>query len=157
MRLTIRTNIAMRTLMTCAVNPDCTLRKAEVAEACGVSEAHLGLVIHQLSKTGFLETLRGRNGGIRLKVPPSAISVGRVFRVFEANTPFAECFSAIDNHCPLACSCKLRPALDAALDAFYASLDGVTLADLTTDNPGLKKLLSCGPIAQALEKSPVTS
>mgnify|MGYP003642918216 CR=1 FL=1 len=142
MRLTIRTNIAMRALMTCAVNPDRVLRKSEIAAACGASEAHLGVVINQLAQTGFIETLRGRGGGIRLKFAPEAISVGRVFRIFEANTPFAECFSAHDNHCPIASACRLRSSLDVALDAFYAALDPISLADLTCGNTGLERLLS---------------
>ena len=65
MRLTVRTNIAMRALMTCAVNPDRIVRKAEIAGVAGASEAHLGVVINQLAQTGFIETIRGRHGGIR--------------------------------------------------------------------------------------------
>ncbi len=158
MRLTIRTNIAMRSLMTCAMNPSKILRKSEIAAACGVSEAHLGLVIHQLAQTGFLETLRGRNGGIRLRVAPAEISVGRVFRIFEANTPFAECFSAHDNKCPLSSTCRLKGVLDTALEAFYAALDPVSLEDLTCENEGLGRILSMSrPTCQPLETSPLTS
>jgi len=145
MRLTVRTNIAMRALMTCAVNPGRIVRKAEIAGVAGASEAHLGIVINQLSQTGFIETIRGRNGGIRLRFPPESISVGRVFRIFEAQTPFTECFSARDNHCPIASACKLRSSLDRALEAFYTTLDDVTLADLTCDNVGLERLLALEP------------
>jgi len=145
MRLTVRTNIAMRALMTCAVNPGKIVRKAEIATATGASEAHLGVVINHLAQTGFIETIRGRHGGIRLRLAPEEINVGRVFRTFEANTPFAECFSARDNHCPIALVCKLRSALNTALEAFYASLDEVTLADLTCGNTGLERLLTLEP------------
>lgn len=145
MRLTVRTNIAMRALMTCAVNPGRIVRKAEIAGVAGASEAHLGVVINQLAQTGFIETLRGRHGGIRLRFPPDSISVGRVFRIFEAQTPFTECFSARDNHCPIASACKLRNTLSTALEAFYATLDDVTLADLTCDNAGLERLLALEP------------
>lgn len=145
MRLTVRTNLAMRALMTCAVNPDRVVRKAEIAAVAGASEAHLGVVINQLAQTGFIETLRGRHGGIRLRCPPEAISVGRVFRTFEAQTPFTECFSARDNHCPITSACKLRRALLVALEAFYATLDDVTLADLACGNAGLERLLSLEP------------
>ena len=65
-----------------------------------------------------------------------------MFRIFEAQTPFTECFSARDNHCPIASVCKLRTSLDAALEAFYATLDDVTLADLTCGNAGLERLLA---------------
>ncbi len=141
MRLTVRTNLAMRALMFCAINTDRTVRKAEIAEACNSSENHLGVVINMLGQTGFIETARGRNGGIRLKVAPNALSVGQVFRVFEANVPFAECFAGSDNHCPLTASCRLRGELSVALEAFYGALDKVTLADLVDDNSGLRTLL----------------
>jgi Rrf2 family nitric oxide-sensitive transcriptional repressor len=145
MRLTVRTNLAMRALMFCAINSDRIVRKAEIAEACNSSENHLGVVINMLGQTGFIETARGRNGGIRLKVAPEALSVGQVFRVFEANVPFAECFAGSDNHCPLTASCRLRGQLSVALEAFYAALDKVTLADLIKDNSGLRTLLEIKP------------
>ncbi|RYH12098.1 Rrf2 family transcriptional regulator [Tropicimonas sp. IMCC6043] len=145
MRLTVRTNLAMRALMFCAINSDRIVRKAEIAEACNSSENHLGVVINMLGQTGFIETARGRNGGIRLKVAPEALSVGQVFRVFEANVPFAECFAGSDNHCPLTASCRLRGQLSVALEAFYAALDKVTLADLIQDNSGLRTLLEIKP------------
>ena len=146
MRLTVRTNLAMRALMFCAINADRTVRKAEIAEACNSSENHLGVVINMLGQTGFIETTRGRNGGIRLKVAPESLSVGQVFRVFEANVPFAECFAGSDNHCPLTASCRLRAKLSLALEAFYATLDDVTLADLVEDNAGLTTLLQLEPV-----------
>lgn len=145
MRLTVRTNLAMRALMFCAVNANRTVRKAEIAESCNSSENHLGVVINLLGQTGFIETARGRNGGIRLKVAPEAISVGQVFRVFEANVPFAECFSGVDNRCPLTATCRLRGQLSVALEAFYSALDKVTLADLVSGNSGLHMLLELEP------------
>ncbi len=145
MRLTVRTNLAMRALMFCAVNSGRTVRKSEIAESCNSSENHLGVVINMLAQTGFIDTTRGRNGGVRLKVAPEALSVGKVFRVFEANVPFAECFAGAENHCPLTASCRLRGHLSAALEAFYAHLDTVTLADLVHDNTGLKSLLELEP------------
>ena len=63
MRLTTRTNLAMRTLMFCAVNPDRIVRKHEVAEPCGASENHLAQVIHLLARKGYIRTQRGRSGG----------------------------------------------------------------------------------------------
>lgn len=141
MRLTVRTNLAMRALMFCAVNAGRTVRKSDIAEACNASENHLGHVIHMLSQTGFIETTRGRHGGIRLATPPEAISVGKVFRIFEANVPFAECFAGADNHCPISSFCRMRDSLSVALEAFYETLDGITLKDLVKDNTGLQSIL----------------
>jgi Rrf2 family nitric oxide-sensitive transcriptional repressor len=142
MRLTIRTNLAMRTLMYCAVHRGRTVRKHEIAAACNASENHLGVVVNLLAQAGFVDTARGRNGGIRLARAAGEITVGAVFRVFEAGVPFAECFDGAANRCPLSCACRLRGALDAALAAFYAELDRVTLEDLVADNHGLARLLA---------------
>lgn len=148
MRLTVRTNLAMRVLMYCAVHPNTKVQKRQIAECCNASEAHLGMVINQLSQTGFLETMRGRGGGIKLACPPEGISVGRVFRVFEADTPFAECFAGRDNHCPITPACRLRGALTRALDAFYSELDQITVADLVVGNTGLEQILHYMPACQ---------
>lgn len=142
MRLTIRTNLALRTLMMCAVNAGRTVRKHEIAEACNASENHLAQVINTLAQLRFVQTVRGRHGGLRLGVQMERISVGAVFRAFEAGVPFAECFDPAANTCPLTSACSLRNALAAALEAFYGSLDRVSLADLVQDNAGLNRLLA---------------
>ncbi len=142
MRLTMRTNLAMRSLMFCAVNPGRIVRKSEIAEYCHASENHLGLVIHKLSQSGFLHTVRGRNGGVRLSRPAEDICIGDVCREFEASVPFTECFEGGENDCPIVACCKLRGVLKTALDAFYAELDKVQLSDLTAGNAGLSRLLA---------------
>ncbi|MEM1361512.1 MAG: Rrf2 family transcriptional regulator [Pseudomonadota bacterium] len=142
MRLTLRTNLAMRTLMVCAVNPDRVVRKSDIAQSCNASENHLGLVIHQLAQKGFIVTLRGRTGGIRLARAPEQISVGKVVRDLEACLPFTECFDEAQNNCPLTQDCVLRGLFGGALEAFYAELDPVSLADLVRDNTGLRDVLA---------------
>lgn len=140
MRLTIRTNLAMRTLMFCAANPGRIVRKHEIATVCGASENHLAQVIHLLARKGYLHTIRGRSGGLRLARAPDQIGVGQVFRAFEASLPFTEC-SLEAGHCPLAGACRLKCVLVAALEAFYTRLDAVSLADLVQGNVELQALL----------------
>ena len=142
MRLTTKTNLAARVLMACAVNEGKTLRTAEIARACNASLNHLLQVVNALQATGFVETIRGRSGGLRLTRPPARISIGEVFRVFEAGVPFAECFAPETNTCPLSATCRLRGYVARALEAFYHELDMVTLADLTKGNCGLAALLA---------------
>ena len=101
MRLTTRTNLAMRTLMFCAVNQGRIVRRQEVAAVCNASENHLAQVIHLLAQKKFLRTIRGRAGGLMLGRAPANITVGEVFRAFEAPLPFAECFAGDANQCPL--------------------------------------------------------
>lgn len=141
MRLTLRTNLAMRTLMFCAVNHDRTVRKSEVARACNASENHLAHVIVVLAQMGVLRTTRGRHGGLQLGPAPQDIDVGHVIRSLEGGVPFAECFDGAENHCPIKAHCRLRVALQRALDSFYAALEGITLQDLVRDNCGLQAVL----------------
>lgn len=145
MRLTTRTSLALRTLMFCAVNNDRIVRKHEVAERCNVSENHLAQVINGLAHSGFLTTLRGRKGGLRLARPMDRISVGEVARAFEGQVPVAECFAANRNTCPLEPACRLRHALADAVEAFYTSLDRLTIADLVRGNEGLVTILELPP------------
>ncbi|MGR3623459.1 RrF2 family transcriptional regulator [Pseudophaeobacter sp.] len=147
MRITKRTNIAVRLLMYCAANADRLVTKAEIAECCNISENHLAQVINQLSQLGYLHTQRGRNGGMSLGRAPTDIQIGDVFRHVEGALPMVECFADADNTCPLSDACRLKEALSKAAQAFYASLDDITLESLVCDNFDLMRILqpvACG-------------
>ncbi|WP_022702657.1 RrF2 family transcriptional regulator [Pseudorhodobacter ferrugineus] len=145
MRLTTRTNLATRVLVFCAVNQGVTVRTADIAKRCNASVNHLLQVVNLLQNNGFIDTLRGRAGGLRLTRPMEDISVGAVFRVFEGGMPFAECFDEGTNTCPLTATCRLKGYLTRAVEAFYHELDQVTLADLVQGNCGLSALLDMSP------------
>ncbi|MCA0930001.1 RrF2 family transcriptional regulator [Ruegeria profundi] len=145
MRITKRTNIAVRLLMYCAAHPDRLVTKAEIADVCNISENHLAQVINQLSQLNYLSTQRGRNGGMSLARPADQIRIGSVFRHVEGNLPIAECFADADNTCPLTDACRLRVALRDAAEVFYASLDEITLDALVCDNDRLLQILQ--PVA----------
>ena len=145
MRVTKRTNIAMRVLMFCAGNPGRLVTKHEIAERCNASENHLAQVINQLAQLGFLHTQRGRNGGLELGRPADQIVIGDVFRALEQPVPLAECFADVDNTCPLTEACRLRTALSDAANAFYATLDPITLDALVCDNPALMSIIGPEP------------
>jgi len=144
MRITKRTNIAIRLLMFCAVNPDRLVTKTEIAERCNISESHLAQIVNRLGQLGFLRTQRGRTGGVTLGRAMADISVGEVFRKLEENVPVAECFADVDNTCPLTDACRLRHALTEAVEAFYARLDEVTLDELVCGNDALFTIF-CAP------------
>ena len=144
MRLTLRTNLAMRTLMHCAVTYPNSLRTADVARACNASFHHVAQVVNQLESVGYLITSRGRGGGIVLAREADEISIGTVFRLFEAELPFAECMDAERNTCPLCSACRLKGILCDALTAFYATLDKYTVQDLITGNTALEGIFQNG-------------
>lgn len=155
MRLTTKTNLAARVLMACALNQGKTLRTAEIAQVSNASLNHLLQVVNGLHAHGFVETLRGRHGGLRLARVPEQISMGAVFRVFEAGHPFAECFDPENNTCPLSTECRLRGYIARAVEAFYHELDMVTLDDLTRGNCGLEALLNVPDMLAEACKQPL--
>ncbi len=136
MRLTTLTDYALRLLMYVAQQPDRLCTIAEVAQAYGISESHLMKVTHQMGLQGWIETVRGKGGGMRLAHPPENINLGDVVRSIEPDFDLVECFST-GNQCTLSGSCRLSGVLGGALQGFIAHLDGYTLADLLpgTDLP----------------------
>lgn len=118
------------------------MTKSEIADVCQASENHLAQVINQLAQMGVINTQRGRNGGLELARIPAEIDIGAIFRVMEAPASVTECFADVDNSCPLVSACRLRDALQDAVEAFYMRLDQVTLDALVCDNPELTKILT---------------
>src|SRR5262245_38356823 len=108
--------------MRLALQPERLTTIAEIAKDYGISENHLMKVVHQLGVAGFIETVRGNNGGLRLARPPGAINVGHVVRRMEHDIDLVPCFEAA-NACVLTPACELRDVLADARDAFLAVLD----------------------------------
>lgn len=142
MRLTRHTDNALRALIYLGVHrADGPARITDIARRMGMSEDHLAKVIARLAQLGYVETLRGRDGGVKLAQEPERIVVGEVVRATEDNLNLVECFDPETNHCPIAPACALAPALDQALQAFMGVLDRYTLADLVAKPRALSRLI----------------
>lgn len=142
MRLTKYSDGALRALIYLGLHAEAPpARITDIAHRMGISEDHLAKVIARLAQLGFVETLRGRDGGVRLARPASEIVVGEVVRATEDNLNLVECFDAETNRCPIAPACHLAGVLDEALGAFLAVLDRYTLADLVARPRTLTRLL----------------
>ncbi|PLW77025.1 Rrf2 family transcriptional regulator [Cohaesibacter celericrescens] len=152
MRLTQHSNYAMRLLMYCALKPDKPVRLAEIADSYDISCHHLNKIAQRLTHVGAIQTIRGRNGGIRLAKLPSEINVGTILRQTEENLIIVECFSEETNTCPLISKCKFRSLLQEALAAFLKVLDAHTLADLVDHPECLKPLLGLNDQLTVLTK-----
>jgi Rrf2 family iron-responsive transcriptional regulator len=149
MRLTRQTNYAMRILMYCAANNDRLSRIPEIASAYSVSELFLFKILQPLVENGLVQTVRGRNGGVRLGRPAEQISLFDVVRVTEESFAMAECFES-DSDCPLVDSCALNSALREALNAFFEVLGRHTIADLVAERPNMRGLLGIDSLARQL-------
>lgn len=142
MQLTRHSDYALRLLMRLALEPDGLVTIQEVSAAYGISRNHLMKIALGLGRHGFIETLRGRGGGLRLARPPAEIGVGAVLRTTEDSFALVECFDGAHNRCVITGACRLRGALREALQAFLAVLDGYTLADLVAQPDVLRRHLN---------------
>lgn len=136
MRLTRYTDYAMRVLLYLGARPDRLCSIAEIAGAYRISQNHLMKVVNDLGRAGYVASVRGRAGGVRLARDPSGINVGEVVRHTEDGFDLVDCGS-----CVIAPACGLTSALREALAAFLAVLDGYTLADLLSKRADMARLL----------------
>lgn len=141
MRLTQYSNYALRTLMFANLHSDRLCQCQEVANAFNISKAHLVKCVHQLGQWGFIQSVRGRNGGFRLARPAEDITVGAVIRKTEDTLELVECFNSETNTCPLITQCKLNLVLMRAMKRFMEEMDQVTIADITANQRSLLNLL----------------
>jgi Rrf2 family nitric oxide-sensitive transcriptional repressor len=130
MKLTTYTDYALRTLIHLAANRDQLVTIQDIAEVHGIAKNHLTKVVHQLGLLGVVETVRGRNGGIKLGKAPAQINIGAVVRSTEPDFFMAECFNKKRNDCLYSSSCMLKQVLGSATAAYLQVLDGVTLENI---------------------------
>lgn len=134
MRLSVHTDYALRTLMFLAAKGG-QHSIADIARAYGISKNHLMKVAQRLTAEGFVESVRGRSGGLKLARPAHALNVGTIVRIMEDTGTFVECFDPATNACVVTPACGLRHSLAGALEAFIRHLDQFSVADLV---PNLK-------------------
>jgi Rrf2 family nitric oxide-sensitive transcriptional repressor len=140
MRLTLNTDFSLRVLIHVGLCGDKLTRINDIAQSFGISKAHLMKVVNDLSQKGYLDTVRGRNGGSRLMREPRDINIGQVVRDTEDRLAVIGCLER-SGYCPIQRICVLRGALRNATEAFLAVLDAYTLADLIKPQKALSSLL----------------
>ncbi|QSP94908.1 Rrf2 family transcriptional regulator [Marinobacter salinisoli] len=142
MHITRYTDYSLRVLIYLAVQNKRLTTIQEIADQYDISRNHLMKVVHQLNKRGYIETVRGKKGGMRLDREPTDINVGILVRETEQDLKMVECFSPKTN-CRIAPVCGLKSMFGEALQAFLAVLDNYTLADVIQDQhrPQLLRLL----------------
>ncbi len=136
MQLTRFTDYSLRVLIYASANPERLCTVAEIAERYHVSENHLMKVVTRLAGAGYIESVRGKGGGIRLARAPALINLGAVVRDMEERFDIVECFNADKRGCPLLPACTLKSILHDARRNFLATLDRHTIADVAVNGFG---------------------
>ncbi|HKX22946.1 MAG TPA: Rrf2 family transcriptional regulator [Rhizorhapis sp.] len=142
MRLTLFTDYSIRVLLYLGARPDRLCSIGEVARGYGVSQNHMMKVVNELVRSGYVESVRGRFGGIRLARAPEEINIGTVIRHTEDGFDLLDC-----GNCVIAPACGLTGVLKEAVGAFLSVLDAYSLADLLKRRADIAQLL--GPVAPA--------
>ena len=141
MQLTQYTDFAMRTLIALGLNPGEKLTVNEISKSYGISRNHLVKVVARLADLGYIETLRGKGGGMRLAMAPAAIRIGQLVRAMEAELGVVECLQADGGGCVIAPTCRLKSLLRTATEQFIRSLDEHTMEDVLRQRAPLSRLL----------------
>lgn len=152
MQLTKHTDYSLRVLIYLALDPSGLGTITDIADRYGISKNHLVKIVHKLAKLGYVESVQGRGGGVRLGMPADEISVGDIVRAMENSLKVIDC---VANNCPLLPACRLRFALDRATVAFLDVLDEYTIADAARNRHQLLRLIGGRPVedSQALAAS----
>jgi len=151
MQLTRFTDYALRILIYLGKNSDRLVTIREIAEVHKLFENHLVKIVHKLAKLGYIETVRGKGGGMRLARRPDLISLGEVVRDTEGNMDIAECFGVGAVSCTLLPSCTLKSVLIAAKKNFLGTLDLYALSDLIGTQPGTATLAETSKLTSAIK------
>ncbi len=147
MQLTLYTDYSLRVLIYLGLYPERLVTINEIAESYNISRNHLVKVVHHLGQVGFIQTVRGKGGGMRLAHPPEEINIGAVVRSTESNFDLVECFDMEKNTCPIEPACAIKGILAQANARFMDVLDSYSLAPVLGAAPRLKVLLK--PLEQA--------
>ncbi|WP_061163785.1 Rrf2 family transcriptional regulator [Caballeronia temeraria] len=155
MRLTDYTDYSLRVLLYLSVRPSVLSTIQEISDAYGISKNHLMKIVQQLGELGWVETVRGRNGGLRLSARSQQLTIGDIVRKTESDFMIVGCFAGQSDQqdgvpqlrCVIQPSCRLRGVLAAARDAFLAELDRHTIGELAHPQNELARLLGIVSVA----------
>ena len=157
MRLTDYTDYSLRVLLYLAVRGEGLSTIQDISEAYGISKNHLMKVVQRLSELGWVETVRGRNGGLRLAERSRTLTVGEIVRATESDFALVACLPDQDGQrrpCVITPHCRLRNVLEAARHAFLAELDRHTIEEVSGPQGPLAALLGIRPVIPLVPVEP---
>lgn len=148
MRLTDFTDYSLRVLIYLALHDDGRATVDEISDAYGVSRHHLSKVVQKLGRQGWIDSVRGRCGGLRLAANVQEVSIGTIVRATEKDFALVGCQGG-DGHgaCVIEQQCRLNGLFVMAREAFLQELDRYTVSDLATP---------AAPLALALKLIPIS-
>lgn len=139
MQLTRQTDYAIRVMMFLGIQQDDRLVTiSDIAYHFDISRNHLMKIVHKLGQMDYIQTVRGKYGGLRLEREPSSVNLGHLVRDFETTLEVVDCKKLT---CPITGACELKPMMQKAQEAFLAVLDQYTLQNLLSNPADMRSLL----------------
>lgn len=139
MQLTRQTDYAIRVMMFLGIQQDDKLVTiSDIAHHFDISRNHLMKIVHKLGQMEYIQTIRGKYGGLRLERTAESVNLGKLVKDFETTLEVVDCQKLT---CPISGACELKPVLQKAQDAFLSVLDDYTLQDLLANPADLRSLL----------------
>ncbi|WP_186073021.1 Rrf2 family transcriptional regulator [Burkholderia gladioli] len=151
MRLTDYTDYSLRVMLFLAVRSEGLSTIQEISDAYGISKNHLMKVVQRLGELGWVDTVRGRNGGLRINANSGRLTIGEVVRATESDFALVGCFGGegqgVEHRsCVIEPHCRLKGVLYAAREAFFSELDRHTISELSRPASPLAAALGIVPI-----------
>ncbi|AUH69163.1 MULTISPECIES: RrF2 family transcriptional regulator [Gordonia] len=154
MQLTRFTDIGLRVVMALTADPDASHTSKQIAADLQLSYTHVAKVVSRLAELGVVHSRRGRSGGLGITELGRRAGVGWLARHLEGDAEVVDCEGPAP--CPLRNACRLRRALATAQEAFYTSLDRLSVEDLIADPTGAQ-LLTLLPTLRSTDTPPTTT
>ncbi len=140
MRITYFSDYSLRVLIYLGVKDE-KASIAEISRAFAISKNHLMKAVHNLVQLGYVNSMRGKSGGIVLAQSPQSINLGEIIQKLEPDMDIVECFNRKNDSCAIAITCRLKGAFQEATMAFLKTLNKYSLADLIQNKTELKRLI----------------
>lgn len=141
MQISKFSDYALRILIHLATHEEGRMSTREIAEMQKLPFNHLAKISQWLTHEGYVDSLRGRNGGMRLALPPKEISIGGLLRKSESGIPLVECMKEGGGCCVMTPACGLLPLLNEAQEMFFVTLDSKSLQDVLEGHSGMRNLV----------------
>lgn len=151
MRITQFTDYSLRVLLYLGLKGE-RATVAEITKSFRISRNHLVKVVHHLSQKGYIESFKGKAGGIQLARDPKVIRIGDFVAEMEP-LELLECFNPKTNTCPIQGVCRLEQVIHSGAKAFLETLNQNTLGDFLVSSPSREARLARLGLASAKTNS----
>lgn len=133
MKISTKGRYALRMMLEFALAPDQCTKISQVAKRQQISDKYLEQIVTILVRAGYVQSMRGAQGGYKLTRDASEYTVGMILRLTEGSLAPVACLEYDSNPCDRSSGCVTLHVWKQLNDAINQVVDHVTLADLVQE------------------------